>query len=242
MELYKDYLPANARVIVDYTAEEKVKFSYPQEWTYWKAVTKMALPTVISFWLVLHLAIIAKPLIILSVFFLILSITIFPIYLLFNPITMIQPAVEAQTFVYDFWSFFPYFLVVIYFFGLPIMLTYLTALNKQWLSTIVPKFGYWTARLNGMWNEKRFLPEDISENKAIIPAFSNVYLIYEATKDFEKYLTKIEVMELPFVYMTNNFFYPFKRKKKEEKNDMIFSAVFYFSKKPKTGVLKTQFE
>lgn len=55
--VYKDYCPANARVIVDYTANEKVKFSYPIEWSYRKAVWFRAYQTVISFWVSLHIRI-----------------------------------------------------------------------------------------------------------------------------------------------------------------------------------------
>ena len=39
---YKDYIPANARVLVDYTQppQERVKFAYPEEMTYEKAYKK----------------------------------------------------------------------------------------------------------------------------------------------------------------------------------------------------------
>ena len=49
--IYKDYLPLNARVIVNYKSHERVKFSYPLKMSYWEAVWKNAYQTILSFWI-----------------------------------------------------------------------------------------------------------------------------------------------------------------------------------------------
>jgi hypothetical protein len=54
VEVYHDYIPANARIVIDYKAHEKVKFSYPVEWTFWKAVWKRGVIVYINFWAGLH--------------------------------------------------------------------------------------------------------------------------------------------------------------------------------------------
>lgn len=48
--VYKDYIPANARILIDYKAKEKVRFSYPRKWTYWKAVRELAYPIIFFSW------------------------------------------------------------------------------------------------------------------------------------------------------------------------------------------------
>ena len=44
---YKDYIPANARVLVDYTKppQDRVKFSYPERMSYKKALWKFGFPS-----------------------------------------------------------------------------------------------------------------------------------------------------------------------------------------------------
>jgi hypothetical protein len=107
------------------------------------------------------------------------------------------------------------------------------------MSKWFPKLGYWSAKIITGTKEKIFTKEDISENKVIIPSFSNVFLDYKTSGDFNKFLQKIEILEMPFDYKTRRFWLPFLSKK--EKNDYKFRAVFYFSQKPMEGSLNVEF-
>ena len=234
--IYKDYLPANARILVDYRAKEKVKFSYPIEWTYWKAVRKRALPIVMSFiaLIFLHFAIYIS----------IVVIPYFLIYLYLNPITYY---VQSHWVTYDF----SYILSFVGFIAgielliilcIPSIITIYLALNKERLGKWIPLLGYWNTKLRGRIKEKIFTSEDIIENKVIIPIFSNIFLRYECTGDFDKFLDKIEILEIPFSYKKFGMFLPFLRKIKREKNDLEFRAVFYFSQKPVNGNMEVLFD
>lgn len=230
--VYKDYLPANSRVIVDYTRKEKVGFSYPLEWTYWKAVWKRGYLTVLSFWLAINIywVFLFTPLIVLGIIG-------YFVFLIFNPITK---TIAEYTYTISFMTHgLPLILLMFYLLGIPALLTFWLSLDKERMSRWFPKLGYWSAKIIYGTKEKIFTKEDISEDKVIIPSFSNVFLDYKTTGDFNKFLQKIEILEIPFDYKTRRFWLPFLSKK--EKNDYDFRAVFYFSQKPMEGSLDVEF-
>lgn len=227
--VFKDYIPANARVIAEYDKDIKVLFSYPIEWSYQKAVWKRAYPTIINFWIYLHLI----PTIYLLIFILLPFLTI---CLIAFPTTIYH---EAYTDYLDY-KVLMYFIVPIsYFCGIPAIATLILSFNKEKMSELLPKIGYWTAKMSLCICKKVFTKDDIIKNKCIIPSFSNVYLYYKTSKDFNKYLKKIEILEIPFEYEKRSFWNPFKLK--TEKNDYDFRTVFYFTKKPQNGELIVEF-
>ena len=94
-------------------------------------------------------------------------------------------------------------------------------------------------------------------NKIIeIPMFNNVFLNYNATKDFSKYLTHVEIKEHPFsdVLLKAKLIQRFSRKNKiskesaigqliknKKKNIYLWNARFIFSQIPKKGSLEVLF-
>lgn len=233
--VYKDYIPANARIVVNYRAKEKVKFSYPIEWTYWKAVRKRALPVVIQF----ICMIIIKVLLYVGIF----VVPYFLINLYLNPVVRY---VEAHYSTLDLslilrFALPIFFVEVFIILIIPVIITIYLALDKDRLGCWIPRLGYYSALMVGRLKEKTFEVGDVLENKVIIPNFSNVFLEYECNGGFDKYLERIEIIEYPFSYKIRKFFFPYLRKFKKEKNDYEFRAVFYFSKKPLKGDMNVIF-
>ena len=224
--VYKDYLPANARVIINYKAKEKVKFSYPRKWTYWKAVWKCAYPTIASFWAKIH----TIPAFYFALYFIFPYVIISAIYYFLNNIPISKENITLIIILPG---------MLLYFFAIPVIFTFFLALNKERLSNMMPKFGYWVSSLNFSKKEIIFTKKDIINNKAIIPEFSNVFLDYKCFGDFDKYIKKIEILEIPFNYKHRSILFPFLKKK--EKNDFSFRAVFYFSNKPTNGKMIVNF-
>lgn len=225
---YKDYTPANARVIVNYDKGQDVKFSYPIEWTYWKAVWRRAFPTVIGFWSAIHYVFLFY-----IAMFTALGIAI---YVSFFPVTTF---IEAHYSTMNIYSFLPLLLVLFYLIGIPFIATIILAMDKERLSKYVPVLGYLANKLAGGIKKVNFKAKDVNDNKVVIPCFSNVYLEYKCTGDFNKYLSKVEILEIPFIYMRRSRLNPFKMK--EERNDHIFRAVFYFSNNIKEGDMSVEF-
>lgn len=237
--IYKDYLPANARIIVDYKAKDPVTFSYPREWSYRKAVWKMGYSAVAGFWLALHL-----PIVYLVLYIFIPGIVIYFFYLLslvdinelmsYETTSTLGSSFNSIIFMLIFYGFIFFYLL-----GIPAIITWYLSLNKERLSKWIPKMGYWATKILCQCKEMIITTKDIKDNKAVLSAFKNVYLNYEPTGDFEKYLEKIEVLEIPFNFKKRRFFIPFLKKKTY--NDFIFRAVFFFSKKPIKGEMKVEF-
>lgn len=230
--VYKDYLPANARVIVDYTAKEKVKFSYPIDWSYRKAVWKRGFPTIFSFWIILHTF---------WAFYLgLYTLPLLALYIILFPISFIVPATEATIAYINFQTMLlPRLLIALWIVGVPALITLFLSRDKEKLSYWLPKMGYWASNLLNGTKETIFEPKDITNNKAIIPSFSNIYLNYKTSGKFNDYLEKVEIMEIPFSYKRRRLFTPWKKKK--TKNDYEFRAVFYFTKKPTYGNMEVEF-
>lgn len=231
--VFKDFTPANARVIIDFNKDQPVTFSYPIEWTYWKAVWKNAYPTIVSFWITITF----YPF---KFFFvpILFSLPFIGIYFILYPITK---TVETYTYTQTGW---PVIILLTIFFGyylaIPALFTYILALDKEKLSKYVPKFGYWTMKLKGCTRYRTFNPKDIHRNKTIISIFNNVYLHYKTTGDFDRYLSKIEILEIPYTYKIESLLWPFKISKSEI-NDQEFRAVFHFKHKPLIGQMTVEY-
>ena len=230
--VYKDYLPLNARVIVDYTKEQKVAFSYPIKWSYQKAVWKMAYPTVVSWWSSLHIL----PFVYILPFIFVVGLPFILIRMIFFPYS----TTSTTTRHFDFFHLgLPGSIGFFYLLGIPAIITFILSRDKEKLSKYIPKMGYFVAKTLSSTKEIIVEPNKIHEDKFIIPAFKNIFLNYKCTKDFNKYLKKIEVLEIPFNFKIRRFFLPFLKKK--ERNSFVFRAVFYFSQQPQEGNMEIEF-
>jgi len=177
-KVYKDYLPLNANVTIDYSAEEKdrVRFDYPIKYSYKKAVWKGAYVAILGLWLYILLAIAYSGLI---------------IYVLYKCILLIGTAQSVPIHI-SLASLITALLPLIIFgyvmFGIPAIITYYLSLDKKRLAKFVPKLSKYSTLIMGNIIERKFITKDIKDNKATILRFSNVYMDYNATGDFNKQL------------------------------------------------------
>ena len=72
-----------------------------------------------------------------------------------------------------------------------------------------------------------------------IPQFSNIFLDYKATKEFSKYLERVEIKEWSFEVWQKTIF---TKKKTLLIPDSLWKARFYFNKIPKNGKLEIWFK
>lgn len=232
--VYKDYLPLNARVIVNYKAREKVKFSYPVKKSYLEAVWTNAFQTVVAFWLQLH-----------TMLLFYIGLYIYIPYTLFRTIffPFVVKATEASILnfgVFLIETIIPLFFICLYLVGIPALVTLYLSLDKNRLSTWIPKIGYWSACLSFRIKHITFTKHEVFNKKVIIPIFHNVYLSYQCDGDFDKFLEKVEIIEIPLKFTSRNFFMPFI--KKVRNNEFLFRAVFYFSQPINQGKMEVMFD
>jgi len=229
-KLYRDYIPANANIVVDYDANKPVKFSYPKEYTYWKAVWKLGRPTITSFWIAVNLSIFKYICIAILTCIIIYNISLIPGYLAVNTgKNLVTPLYEHNK--ESIMLILKLLGLTFYVLGIPLIVTYVAALNKNIFSTMVPLSGYKATKLIGHLRRKIFKVKDITKNKVILPLFENKFLHYKGHGDFGKQLNKIEIFAIPFNFSTNI------KKYKEEPVEFEFSAIFYFKSIPKNGHL-----
>lgn len=72
------------------------------------------------------------------------------------------------------------------------------------------------------------------EKKIEIPLFKNIYLDYKATKEFSKYLTRMEIREHEFDKVVKKW----GKLKRKKGQIFLWKATFYFSEIPKDGNLE----
>ena len=222
-ETYKEYIPANARISIDYTKKknDRVNFSYPVNYTYKKAVWKFTyqLVVVLTFLVLVYSAVILY----------------FLLYLPYSYITN-PPVLSVSTSSFDMATGFAiiggFFIIL----GIPAIITFYLSRKKERLANWSPRIGHYIARMLFMTKLKTFHPEEVKDKKVVIPSFNNVHLKWNAKDDFGEYLEKIDVTELDFSWQKRLLF-----KKWVSRNEVMFQAVFTFSDYPKTGVLDVEF-
>jgi len=229
MNSYHNYIPANARVNIEFSKDEPVSFSYPREWTYWKAVWKIAYSNVFLLWITINFKTIS--------YVSWVALPVLSLKYLFFPVSVYLP---GDFIVYD-WTFILRLLLSIliffmYFYGLPALFTLWLAQDKDKMARWIPKIGYWARiMLRGYEAVKVWEAKDIVDNKLVLPNFSNVYLDYEASGSMGECLERIQVLEYKFDWVKKGVF------KKKEKNDYVWYAVFTFKQMPQDGSLKVKF-
>lgn len=226
-ETYVDYLPVNARIVVDYTKppKEMVKFGYPENMTYKQALDKFGRSAFkqvgFAFLVVEGLAI--------GLFYLsLLAVSNFQNGILaqaFLPTrTTTSNAINVSQQAYWFalthphyytyttivaYHPVPLFLAIIFALSyyvlvlfLPLMLVHYYKNRQEKLSHIIPKLNYDLERFwhFGKVKHLKIEPKDLKTNGYIIPHFKNVYLDYNAEGDMAEQLEKIEVLEHPYNY------------------------------------------
>ena len=78
--------------------------------------------------------------------------------------------------------------------------------------------------------------ENVKTSTIEIPLFSNIYLNYNSTDDYSKYLKKVVILEHPFQEIVKQ-----GKKKKKLKNVRYWLCQFQFSRVPKKGKLEVWF-
>lgn len=123
--------------------------------------------------------------------------------------------------------------IALSYFLIPLILALIVTKNRK----LKLKMPYLNFLASGHCYQARFNPYDIKDNKIEIPMFRNVLLEYEATGEFSKYLSTLEIVEHPFdLYVMKRFRPSFKKR-----NPYLWKAVFTFKETPKTGDLKVRF-
>lgn len=127
-----------------------------------------------------------------------------------------------------FFVFLIVFLMLFSFVFIAILDTILVkiALKNNWIKKKIPSIN---KVLGGRGYMKTF--NQIPKSKVIeLPLFKNIYLDYNATEDFSKYLQRVEIREHEFDYVQRS---RSKKIKNKKKNIYLWNAKFYFSQSPK---------
>lgn len=98
--------------------------------------------------------------------------------------------------------------------------------NKRFVKEVFPKFNYGNVQVGSFFcalKKRTIEPEAVVNNTVVIPSFKNVYIGYETSGDFDKYLEKVEI---------KNIF---------KEDAFLWFVVFTFKETPKNGVIKVEY-
>ena len=235
---FRDYLPLNSRIVIDYTKPEKnmVLFSYPslkkKDSKHKKRIfLKETFTLLFNWWTI-------ENVIAWSIAFLIIGISMF----IMNYDEIISASSTAS--IINTKDIITLGAILLYFCLPPIILT-LIFFNKQELSSrLLPQIGLWNATtIRGGTYCVRITKKDLIEgNKAVIPYFKNFFLNYRTIKDFAKQLERVEIIEYPMKFLNKKSRKTNKRNKTEwENNSTEWRATFYFKRTPETGYLEVDY-
>jgi len=216
--VYQNLNPSDARIFID-IKNHKVSFEYPSKSS--------------SFWIVFQTMLFVWMLLILI--FLIFNL---PNIFYFIFISSNANAGTPSQSVTILGIFIALIVIIIILFDIgiipPIMATFFIITNEKLLRKM-PKIQL---NLNSFVGGTHSFKTIKKPNSKVyeLPIFNNVFLYYKATKDFSKYLKKIEVTEHDFNYLKQHLF----RKTKTQKQTDYWKARFIFDKIPKTGQLKLE--
>jgi hypothetical protein len=212
--VYKEYLPENAEVIVDYTKppKDRVAFNYVKKRNYWQAIFHGGYASFANLWNRLF----GKS------FYLIMGMGL-GLLITDTPMTINSLPIGIFIFLGAF----------LFYYWVPIIATFIAALNPELISRMIPKMNYTAVKLAGLLKTKKVQTSDITDNKFIISRFSNIYLDWNVIGDFENQLEKVEVLAIPTDY---EWLTP--KRKKPEVDEYNFRAVFYFKKTPTNGLMQ----
>lgn len=245
--------PINSRITIDYSGEKpKVKFGYPSKKHQLKESADYLLVVYINLFIILILALAVvygsipkHPLNLKLHCNFVFNGTNYPAWIFCfdeNSIMRVANKIyvhpmenlkDSKIEIYEHmaWWRIIFFIIVLlqYFFG------------KYWISFILirTRLQKYVPRINKWILKKSYsiTIRKVPRNKIVeLPLFKNIYLDYQADKEFAKYLKKVEIKEHPFIYYAKIR----KKKKKGLKNYWLWYARFYFSRIPKSGRLKLE--
>ena len=216
---YKDNLPANARIDINYKTGN-VYFGYPE-----KPTKKGMFSNIYSLCLVLWL--------LLNLSFLLLY---FGIVWLINMQTTNITTMGFTTNIITELKYTLKFLAVIsvimiYPFGIPFLFAVEMYSNygkryAEWF----PKVNFWITKLFNRY--KKIKINNLDSKSFEIPMFKNIILDYKLEGDFAKHINNIKVEEHPFKHISW---------KKEKTNNSLWKATFTFDETPKTGSMEVSY-
>lgn len=235
-EVWHEYIPANARVVVDYEAppKDRVKFTYPKKTTFKKALWANYF-SVLTLWMIYMGIPLLLTIIIARTF---PYAQLLGYYLKYGfPAQQIGKVTTIQI------SLIPLLVTMAVFASIcaPPAITLLwLQQDKKKTAMIIPKLNYKLDQIMSLGTHRIITAKssDIKNNVFVIPRFSNVYLDYKTTGDFSKYLIKVEVLEWPYNY---KILYPNGKASKKIKNQYVWRAMFKFKQQPKTGKLYVKY-
>lgn len=208
MKKFQKLNPSNSRILID-IKRRKVKFSYPNKKE--------------AFWIIFPVLMAICSFIFIA--FLIANTPTF-FYFLKSIDKISNPILFSAVINIIFLNLFviPYTLS-----------TYLS--DKKWFLEKMPRIQCNLSLLLG-GGYKYIKISKLKSREFEIPFFHNVFLSYELLGDFKKHLSKIEVTEHNFYYISKNIF---MRKFKKEKQDAHWKAKFIFAKIPKDGFMEIKY-
>jgi len=229
MEQFADNFPLNAGVNVAFPSR-KVTFTYSEKPTSKKSFS-LVWASMFMLWLFIHVLLI----IVLILGFLIAGFLRFLVAL--QTSGFVVPVFEAV--VFDFWGGLFALLIalspLIYLCTIPAIPAFILTWKYDKFSKIFPKLNYFMVSL--FEPKKRVVVKSLNEPVFVLPLFQNVYLGYEATKDFSLFLKNIEVKEFGFKYLRKDAI----GKEREVPISTRWNATFSFTEIPKCGELVINF-
>ena len=210
---YVGELPLNARISIDYK-DNSYKVEYPE-----KTKFLNILFTVFSFYLAMYLKY--------FVFWVSLLVLIGGIFLSVKEIEEIDfQTIESQ--LKSLYEFSYYLIILItYLTAPPMIYTLYMFIKKGLLGEKYPRHTVNELIKTEGYTEKIFT--EIDDKRLIIPHFENMYIKYWITKDFKKYLRKVNIKDLRADIIYKN---------EKEDTDPMWYVEFIFSKIPKEGYLR----
>jgi len=223
--VYQQSNPSDCRIFIDFKNKKKpVTFQYPSKES--------------SFSIVFHM--IVGIFVQLLILFVILN---FPIIMAWS---FLEP-IEARMETYDnslylisimlmIFSEIGYILV-----ALPILATLIFISKDNWMKQM-PRIQMKMSMLYG-GSISTIRVKKLNSKIYELPIFDNVFLEYKTTKDFARYLEKIEVTEHDFwIVKQPSFWKSFLGKKQSKRKQTDYwKARFFFKEIPKGGYLKIDF-
>ena len=220
---HSDSKPYNARIHIDYETNQ-VYFNYPTEKDSFLRRMVFVSPLVFIAWFIaLVVYSITK-----SIIFILLNPPVLSTALTDETSAIVSvSALSMMIFLIDVTAFL---VDVIDLAALPLIASVIMAHDYSFFSEFFPKANYWMHKY--LFREPvkhyEFEASQIVNNMIEIPFMENVYLEFNATRDVSKYLKNVDIIEHPF--QTQSFGKP-------HVNELVWKAVFTFTKTPETGKL-----
>jgi hypothetical protein len=214
METIQEQNPNNARVFIDYNNKSKARFEYVDK-------TSQILHLYVTF-----------AYIYIGIFFIIYI--GYTLAFLFDSLFKIKQNEIIQNFTQENMFSIIFVLLVII---LPLITSLIFRYNKK-LIRFMPKINLFIHSFP--FNTHYYSKIEKVEDKIVeIPMFQNIFLDYEATEEFSRYLDKVSIVEYPLNKITRNIFN--KNNTKIGRKYDYWKAIFEFNEIPKSGYLEIHY-